>query len=95
MTEIETTRSHFPRLEPPATVFACMIGHPTLHEGELREVAVGFIDGQLAANGVPLPQARTVANLVNAGEWAEAFQVVGDNERATRILERIREVVAA
>jgi len=56
---------------------------------------VSLVDGQLAGNGVPLPDARTVADLVNAGQWAEAFQLVSDNERATRILSRIREVLAA
>ena len=56
---------------------------------------LGFIDGQLAGNGVPLAQALQIAKLAESGRWTEAFQVVGDNERATRILERIREVVAA
>jgi len=51
---------------------------------------LGFIDGQLAGNGVPLAQARTVAKLAESGRWAEAFQVVHGNQRAIRILERIR-----
>ena len=55
---------------------------------------VDFVDGQLAFV-IPLPQARIVANLVNTGNWAEAFQAVRGNDRATRILSRIREVLAA
>jgi len=54
MTEIETTRSHFPRLEPPATVFACIVGHPALHEGELREVADGYDYIGIDERGLPI-----------------------------------------
>ncbi|HEY9871899.1 MAG TPA: hypothetical protein V6D12_00570 [Candidatus Obscuribacterales bacterium] len=57
------------------------------------EPEIGFIDGQLAVT-IPLPEARTVAMFAEAGRWAEAFEVVRGNQRATRILSRIREVVA-
>ena len=59
------------------------------------EPELGFVDGQLAGNGVPLPDARTVAKFAESGRWAEAFEVVHGNQRATRILSRIREVLAA
>ena len=66
-----------------------------VHKFTAIQNEVGFVDGQLAANGVPLPQARTVASLAETGRWAEAFQAVRGNELATRILSRIREVVVA
>jgi len=51
---------------------------------------LGFIDGQLAGNGVPLAQALQIAKLAESGRWADALLLVRDNQRATRILERIR-----
>jgi len=54
---------------------------------------VKFVDGQMVI-AIPLAQARSVARFAESGRWAEAFEVVQGNQRASRILARIREVVA-
>ena len=51
---------------------------------------LGFVDGQLAANGVQRAQALQIAKLAESGQWADALLLVRGNQRATRILERIR-----
>ena len=48
-----------------------------------------LIDGQLLTC-IPLAKARSVASLAESGRWADALLLVRDNQRATRILERIR-----
>ncbi len=49
---------------------------------------VGFVDGQLAGNGVPLDTAFRVAALVAAGKVEAAKQLLTGDERALRILNR-------
>lgn len=52
----------------------------------------GFIEGQLIPHGVPALIASKVANLAASGQWTAALSLIRNNQRATRILERIREV---
>ena len=92
--EAATSQEAQPAIAHEETPFCIKLRTSDQNDQKLQtDPEIGLIDGQLAV-AIPLPQARTVANLVNIGNWAEAFQVVGDNERATRILSRIREVVA-
>ena len=49
-----------------------------------------FIEGQLIPHGVPVAIASKVSKFALSGRWADVLLLVRDNQRATRILERIR-----
>ncbi|HEY9873934.1 MAG TPA: hypothetical protein V6D12_10885 [Candidatus Obscuribacterales bacterium] len=49
-----------------------------------------FIEGQLIPHGVPVEIASKVSKFALSGRWTDALSLVRDNERAIRILERIR-----
>jgi len=49
-----------------------------------------FIESQLIPHGVPVEVASKISHLAESGRWADALLLVRDNQRATRILERIR-----
>jgi len=60
-----------------------------------NEREFSFVEGQLIPHGVPVAIASRVSTLAESGRWAEVFQIIHANERATRILQRIQEVQAA